>query len=115
MADEVTKATATPATAAAKPAAKEADKPKDERQRALDSGQYEEDETGNLVFVGGPDLTAINHQREVFKAEAEHLDYTDGPADNFTGDASEELGDPFFSPDPFKRPIPPGSDDPSKL
>lgn len=57
----------------------------------------------------------VDHAREVLKEECKHRDDTDGPADNRTGSQSDSLKDHVLSMDPFKKAIPPGPDDPSKL
>jgi hypothetical protein len=57
----------------------------------------------------------VDAARKVLKEEAEKTEGTDGPADNFSGDASESPVDHVFSNDPYKKAFPPGPDDPSKL
>jgi hypothetical protein len=70
---------------------------------------------GEATAVTDENLEQVAHAREVLKKEAESSDVTDGPADNFTGDASDDAADHIFSNDPYKKAFPPGPDDPSKL
>ena len=57
----------------------------------------------------------IDADWENLRKGSENLDFTEGPGDHWTGDASEHASEHMFSRDPFKRAFPPGPDDPRKL